>query len=63
MILQRNIAPPVFSPQEFTYHLSQIETEHLDNQIPLYSLLDTIEPVVNFQMVFEAGIWYEQKMQ
>ncbi|HMN32329.1 MAG TPA: pitrilysin family protein [Chitinophagaceae bacterium] len=61
MILQRNIAPPVFSPQEFTYHLSQIETEHLDNQIPLYSLLDTIEPVVNFQMVFEAGIWYEQK--
>ncbi len=61
MTIDRSIAPKIFSPQEFTYNLSEIQTEILSNKIPLYSLLDTIEPVVNFQMVFEAGIWYEQK--
>lgn len=61
MTLDRTTPPTIFSPQEFQYQLKKIDTEFFNNQIPFYSLLDTIEPIFQLELVFEAGLWYENK--
>ncbi len=57
----RSQAPKIYSPQEFTYLLKDIDTDVLDNGIPLYSISDSIEPVLQLELVFEAGMWFESK--
>lgn len=61
MILDRSITPNIYSPQEFKYVLPPISSEKLDNGIPFYYLTDSVEPVLQLSMVFDAGLWYESK--
>lgn len=61
MILDRKTSPTIYSPQEFNYILPPISSEQLDNGIPFYSLTDSVEPVLQLSMVFDAGLWYETK--
>ncbi len=58
-MLQRSQAPHIYSPVEFDYNLQPLKTSMLDNGIPLYSISDNIEPVMQLEMVFPAGQWYE----
>ncbi|MBK9300781.1 MAG: hypothetical protein IPN14_09275 [Bacteroidetes bacterium] len=62
MTLQRQQTPIIYSPQDFEYLLPQISVEKLDNGIPFYSLTDAIEPVLQLELVFDAGLWFESKM-
>ncbi len=57
----RKQAPKIYSPQEFEYKLQSISAEKLDNGIPFYSLTDSLEPVLQLELVFDAGLWYESK--
>lgn len=61
MTLDRTKTPTIYSPQEFEYKLQPISTEKLDNGIPLYSINDSLEPVLQVEFIFDAGLWYEQK--
>jgi len=61
MTLQRQQTPIIYSPQDFEYLLPQISVEKLDNGIPFYSLTDAIEPVLQLELVFDAGLWFESK--
>lgn len=61
MIPERKHAPKIYSPQEFVYTLKPISAETLDNGIPFYSLTDSIEPVLQLELVFNAGMWFESK--
>lgn len=61
MTLDRKQAPVIYSPQEFNYILPPISSETLDNGIPFYSLTDSVEPVLQLSLVFEAGLWFETK--
>lgn len=61
MTLNRAQAPKIYSPQEFEYILKPVSTDTLDNGIPFYSLTDSIEPVLQLELVFNAGLWFEQK--
>jgi zinc protease len=60
-MIDRKHPPTIYSPQEFHYHLKPISAEVLDNGIPFYSLTDSIEPVLQLEMVFNAGLWFESK--
>ena len=60
-MLQRSQAPHIYSPVEFDYNLQPLKTSMLDNGIPLYSISDNIEPVMQLEMVFPAGQWYESQ--
>ena len=60
-MINRKIAPQIFSPVEFEYKLPECSTKVLDNGIPLYFVNDCIEPVIQIELVFPAGLWYESK--
>ncbi len=60
-MLQRSQAPHIFSPVEFEYKLQPLQSITLDNGIPLFSISDNIEPVLQLEMVFPAGQWYESQ--
>ncbi len=60
-MLDRNIPPPIYSPTEFDFKLQSLSTHLLDNGIPLYYISDDIEPVIQLELVFEAGLWYESQ--
>lgn len=55
----RSKPPITYSPQQFDYILNEISVETLDNGIPFYSLSDSLEPVLQLELVFDAGGWYE----
>lgn len=56
-MLNRNIAPPVNQLEDFS--LPQSEKVTLPNGSELYSLVNTTQPVIRLEIVFEAGKWYE----
>lgn len=58
-MLNRTQAPPTFSPIEFDYLLPPCQERVFANGIPLYFYTDDIQPVVQLEMVFNAGLWYE----
>lgn len=60
-MLDRTQAPYISSPIEFSYHLQPLQHIPLDNGIPLYAISDHIEPVMQLEFVFPAGLWYEAK--
>ena len=60
-MLDRTKAPHIYSPVEFQYQLQPLQTFNLDNGIPLYSISDHIEPVMQLEFVFPAGLWYEKQ--
>jgi predicted Zn-dependent peptidase len=60
-MIDRLTPPPIYSPVDFTYTLPPCANRLLDNGIPLYVVNDCIEPVVQIDMVFPAGMWHESK--
>lgn len=60
-MINRKETPQIFSPIEFDYKLPACSTINLDNGIPLYYVNDCIEPVIQIELVFPAGLWYETK--
>ena len=61
MQIDRKIAPAIHDAIEFDYKLPPINTEKLDNGLPLYWLNAGVQDVVQIDWVFPAGLWYEQK--
>ncbi len=60
-MINRQTPPHIYSPVEFEYKLPSCSTQMLDNGIPLYFVNDCIEPVIQIDLVFPAGLWYETK--
>lgn len=61
MTLNRTQAPSTYSPTEFDYHLPDCEHRILPNGINLYSYRDSLQPVLQLELIFPAGIWYQTK--
>ncbi|MCB9047721.1 MAG: insulinase family protein [Chitinophagales bacterium] len=61
MILDRTQAPKIHDAIEFDYVLPPVNTQTLDNGLPLYWLNAGVQEVVEVDWVFPAGLWYEQK--
>lgn len=60
-MLDRKIAPKVHDAVEFDYVLPPVNTETLDNGLPLYWLNAGVQEVVEIDWVFPAGMWQEPK--
>jgi predicted Zn-dependent peptidase len=60
-MLQRTQAPHIFSPIEFEFNLQPLKTRQLDNGISLHYISDNIEPVLQLELVFPAGQWFESQ--
>ena len=60
-MINRQKTPHIYSPVEFEYKLPDCSKQSLDNGIPLYYVNDCIEPVIQIELVFPAGLWYESK--
>lgn len=60
-MINRKETPHIYSPVEFEYKLPDCATQQLDNGIPLYYVNDCIEPVIQIELVFPAGLWHESK--
>ena len=61
MVLDRTAAPAIHDAVEFDYKLPPINTEKLDNGLPVYWLDAGVQDVVQIDWIFPAGLWYEQK--
>jgi len=61
MVLDRKTPPVIHDAVEFDYKLPPINTQQLDNGLPLYWLDAGVEDVVQIDWIFPAGLWYEQK--
>jgi zinc protease len=61
MVLDRKTPPVIHDAVEFEYKLPPINTQQLDNGLPLYWLDAGVEDVVQVDWIFPAGLWYEQK--
>lgn len=60
MILDRSKAPKIHDAIEFDYVLPPVNTNKLDNGLPLYWINAGVQDVVEVDWVFPAGLWYEQ---
>ncbi|MBL7766106.1 MAG: insulinase family protein [Chitinophagaceae bacterium] len=60
-MLNRQEIPAIQHPIDFNYHLAPINTLILDNGIPLYHISDDIQPVLQLELVFPAGIYTEDQ--
>jgi zinc protease len=58
-MLNRTLAPKTFAPVEFEYHLPDCNHHTFPNGIPIYYYTDALQPVVQLELVFEAGMWNE----
>jgi zinc protease len=57
----RKIAPPVKDAVEFSLELKPYTHFTLDNGVPVYTIDAGVEDVLQIEMVFYAGNWYEQQ--
>lgn len=60
-MLDRNTPPVTYSPIDFDFKLPLCQEGKLDNGIPIYSLYGNVEPVLQLDLVFPAGQWYESQ--
>lgn len=60
-MLNRNVAPKIYSPIEFEYNLPDCHQVRFANGIQLYYYTDSIQPIVQLELVFKAGLWYESQ--
>jgi len=58
--MNRKIAPPIIDAVNFNLHLKPYEHFTLDNGVPVYTVHAGAQEVVQIEMVFFAGNWYEQ---
>ncbi len=57
----RKIAPPVKDAVEFNLELKPYTHFTLDNGVPVYTIDAGVEDVLQIEMVFYAGNWFEEK--
>jgi zinc protease len=60
-MIDRKIAPPVKDAVEFNLELKPYTHFTLDNGVPVYAIDAGVEDVLQIEMVFYAGNWYEQQ--
>ena len=59
MTLNRTQSPPFQAIQEV--RLPAVQTQRLDNTIPVHMIAVAHQPVLRIECVFDAGTWYEQE--
>jgi zinc protease len=61
MTLDRTIAPPIKDAVEFNLQLKPYNHFTLDNGVPVYTIDAGAEEVLQVELVFYAGNWFEQQ--
>jgi predicted Zn-dependent peptidase len=59
--LNRKIAPPITDAVHFNLQLKPYEHFTLDNGVPVYSIHAGAQEVIQVELVFYAGNWYEKR--
>ncbi len=59
--MNRKIAPPIIDAVNFNLHLKPYDHFTLDNDVPVYTIHAGAQEVVQIEMVFFAGNWYEEQ--
>ena len=59
--MNRKIAPPIVDAVDFNLILKPYKQFTLDNGVPVYSINAGAQDVIQIEMVFFAGNWYEQQ--
>lgn len=60
-MLDRTQAPKVKSAIDFEYKLQPCTKRVLNNGIPLYYINEGVQEVLQLELVFKAGLWFEPK--
>jgi predicted Zn-dependent peptidase len=60
-MLDRKTAPPITDAVHFNLQLKPYEHFTLDNGVPVYSIHAGAQEVIQVELVFYAGNWYEQR--
>ena len=60
-VLNRKVAPRIHQPVEFDVKLKPYEYYELDNKTPVYAIQAGEQEVMQMELVFFAGNWYEQQ--
>lgn len=60
-MLDRTIAPPIKDAVHFNLQLKPYEHFTLDNGVPVYAVDGGVEDVLQLELVFYAGNWFEQQ--
>ncbi len=61
MTLNRKQAPPIHQPVEFDVTLKPYDFYTLDNGTPVYAINAGTQEVIQIELVFQAGNWYEEQ--
>lgn len=59
--MNRKIAPEIVDAVNFKLHLKPYETFTLDNGVPVYSINAGAQEVLQLELVFYAGNWFEEQ--
>ncbi len=60
-MLNRTIAPPIIDSTDFNLTLKPYDLFHLDNGVPVYAINAGAQDVLQIEMVFYAGNFFENK--
>lgn len=60
-VLNRKVAPRIHQPVEFDVKLKPYEYYELDNGTPVYAIQAGEQEVMQMELVFYAGNWYEEQ--
>jgi zinc protease len=60
-MINRKVAPPIQDPVAFDLHLKPYDFYTLDNGTPVYAINAGTQEVLQIELVFYAGNWYEQQ--
>ncbi len=61
MTLNRKKAPLIHQPVEFDVTLTPYQCDTLDNKTPVYAITAGAQEVIQMELVFFAGNWYEEQ--
>ena len=60
-MIDRLVAPPIKDAVEFKLHLKPCDEFTLDNGVPVYAINAGAEEVLQLEMIFYAGNWFEKQ--
>lgn len=60
-MIDRLIAPPIKDAVEFNLHLKPCDQFTLDNGVPVYAINAGAEEVLQLEIIFYAGNWFEKQ--